>query len=115
MPIVDREYNKELGWEFLFTMKQNECFVFPNPDTGFNPKEIDLKDSANYSIISPNLYRVQKLASKYYVFRHHLETGIEDRKELQNITWKRIRSLNQLDGLIKVRINHIGKIVDVGE
>lgn len=115
MPIVDREYNKELGWEFLFTMKQNECFVFPNPDTGFNPKEIDLKDSANYSIISPNLYRVQKLASKYYVFRHHLETGIEDRKELQNITWKRIQSLNQMDGLIKVRINHIGKIVDVGE
>ncbi|MBR6541123.1 MAG: type II CRISPR RNA-guided endonuclease Cas9, partial [Bacteroidales bacterium] len=115
MPVVDREYNKELGWEFLFTMKQNECFVFPNADTGFNPKEIDLKDSANYSIISPNLYRVQKLASKDYNFRHHLETGIEDRKELQNITWKRIRSLNQMDGLIKVRINHIGKIVDVGE
>ena len=23
MPVVDREYNKELGWKFLFTMKQN--------------------------------------------------------------------------------------------
>ena len=30
MPIVDKNYNANLGWKFLFTMKQNEYFVFPS-------------------------------------------------------------------------------------
>lgn len=60
-PIVDREYRKSDGWQFLFTLKQNEYFVFPNAETGFNPNEVDLMDEKNYSIISPNLFRVQKM------------------------------------------------------
>ena len=96
-------------------MKQNEIFVFPNTETGFDPKEIDLLDSSNYSVISPNLFRVQKLSSKYYVFRHHLETMIVDKKPLQEYSWKRITSLKHLEGIVKVRINHIGQIVTVGE
>lgn len=113
LPIVDKEYNKADGWEFLFTMKQNEYFVFPDGD--FNPSEIDLTDPANYSLISPHLFRVQKLASKDYVFRHHLETTVEDKKELQEKTWKRITSLERLVNVVKVRVNHIGQIVAVGE
>lgn len=96
-------------------MKQNEYFVFPNPATGFNPSEIDLMDEENYARISPNLFRVQKLASKYYVFRHHLETKVDDDKRLQEITWKRLSSLKDIDKLVKVRINHLGQIVSVGE
>ncbi len=115
MPVVDKEYNKDKGWQFLFTMKQNEYFVFPNPTQGFDPTEIDLTDERNYSQISPNLFRVQKLSSKDYWFRHHLETTIDDKKALQNITWKRITSLNNLKGIVKVRIDHIGRIVHVGE
>ncbi len=115
MPVIDGEYKKDEGWEFLFTMKQNEYFVFPNPETGFDPKEIDLMDPDNYSVISPNLFRVQKIATKYYVFRHHLETTIEEAKQLQNIAWKRISTPNSLKGVSKVRINHIGQIVQVGE
>lgn len=114
-PIVDKDYNRSEGWKFLFSMKQNEYFVFPNEKTGFDPKEIDLLDPENYAIISPNMFRVQKIASKYYVFRHHLETAVADRKELQNITWKRIQSLNLLEGIIKVRVNHIGQIITIGE
>lgn len=114
-PIIDRNYKSDEGWEFLFTMKQNEMFVFPNKETGFDPKEIDLLDSSNYSVISPNLFRVQKLSSKYYVFRHHLETMIVDKKPLQEYSWKRITSLKHLEGIVKVRINHIGQIVTVGE
>lgn len=113
-PIVDKDYNSSEGWKFLFSMKQNEYFVFPNEKTGFDPKEIDLLDPENYAIISPNLFRVQKIASKYYVFRHHLETAVVDRKELQEITWKRIQSLNLLEGIVKVRVNHIGQIVTIG-
>lgn len=115
IPIIDKEYKSSEGWKFLFSMKQNEYFVFPNAETGFNPNETDLMNPNNYAIISPNLFRVQKIASKYYVFRHHLETTVEDTKELQNIAWKRIQSLGELDRLIKVRINHIGQIVSIEE
>lgn len=150
--IVDKSYKSSEGWSFVFSMKSNEMFVFPNKESGFDPNEIDLKDPANYAAISPNLFRVQKLSSKYYNFRHHLETvqdykpqiskklnfdenqyqGTQDdlKKErdkvlknetdlytnkLQNITWKRITSIDKLKGVVKVRINHLGKIVAVGE
>ncbi len=68
--------------------------------------------------ISKNLFRVQKLSkgtSRDYFFRHHLETTVDDKKELQEITWKRISSLDKLKNIVKVRINHIGQIVSVGE
>ena len=115
MPIVDREYNKELGWKFLFTMKQNEYFVFPDENSGFDPRDIDLTNPKNYSLISPHLFRVQKFTTGDYYFRHHLETIIEDKNELRDITWIRIRTTNKLKGIIKVRVNHVGKIVKVGE
>ena len=114
-PVVDREYKRSEGWQFLFSMKQNEYFVFPNKQTGFNPHELDLLNADNYSLISPNLYRVQKLSEGDYFFRHHLETNVESEKSLRDVTWKRIRSIQNLAGIVKVRINHIGKIVSVGE
>ena len=69
----------------------------------------------NNELISQNLYRVQKLTTKYYVYRHHQETSVEDIKELRDITWKRITFVNDLMNVIKVRVNHIGQIVSVGE
>ena len=41
-PIINKTYRQDEGWQFLFTMKQNEFFVFPNEKTGFNPNDIDL-------------------------------------------------------------------------
>lgn len=114
-PIIDREYNLELGWKFCFSMKQNEYFVFPNEATGFDPQTIDLLNPDNYSLISPNLFRVQAISSKDYWFRHHLETKVDKIKELKEITWKRITALQNLKGIVKVRINHTGKIVHIGE
>lgn len=115
LPIVDKDYKKAEGWQFLFTMKQNEYFVFPNEADGFNPNEVDLMDEKNYPVISKNLFRVQKLASKYYCFRHHLETTVEDVKELRDMTWKRIQNCDALVGIVKVRVDHVGRIVRVGE
>ncbi len=112
-PIIWKQHPKHTDWEFLFTMKQNEMFVFPNPETGFNPAEIDLKDKKNYDKISPNLFRVQKIGEKDYWFRHHLETVITN--NIKNTTFFRITSNNKLKGIVKVRINHMGKIVLVGE
>lgn len=113
--VIDKTYHQGLGWQFLFTMKQNECFVFPNEITGFDPTEIDLRDPANRALISPNLFRVQKIASKNYFFRHHLETELEERKELKNVAYKPQLGLNGIKGIVKVRINHLGHIVSVGE
>ena len=113
LPIVDKEYNKDKGWQFLFTMKQNEMFVFPSDD--FNPKEMDLFSSENSIKISKHLFRVQKISTKNYFFRHHLETTVENIKELNGVAYKSQLGLNSIEKIIKLRINHLGKIVYVGE
>ena len=116
LPVIDKNYRADDGWEFLYTLKQNEYFVFPNETTGFDPKDVDLLNPENYAIISPNLFRVQKFSYKNYVFRHHLETSIVDTSiQLKGITWRDFRSSKGLDKIVKVRVNHIGQIVAVGE
>ena len=123
LPIIDKTYKQEEGWQFLFTMKQNEYFVFPRYDTEgniiFNPKDYDeswFLNPDNYATISPNLFRVQKFTYKNYVFRHHLETTIDlSGYNFRGITWNDFRSSKGLDMIVKVRVNHIGKIVSVGE
>ncbi|AXG70022.1 CRISPR-associated endonuclease Cas9 [Kordia sp. SMS9] len=121
IPIIDESLNSHLGWKFLFTMKQNEMFVFPSDE--FNPKEVDLENPKNNKFISKHLFRVQKFskvtygnsAVRDYVFRHHLETELIDKKELKGIAYYQLKSIGMLEKLVKVRINHIGKIVQVGE
>lgn len=113
-PVISKDYNQGLGWQFLFTMKQNEYFIFPNEQTGFDPKSIDLLDPKNNKEISPNLFRVQKIATKDYFFRHHLETNVEDNSKLKGTTWRR-EGLGGIGKIVKVRINHIGEIVKIGE
>ncbi|MBR2200104.1 MAG: hypothetical protein IJ894_05050, partial [Bacteroidales bacterium] len=120
---INKELNSNQGWKFLFTMKQNEYFVFPNEETGFNPHEMDLTDPNNYASISPNLFRVQTMSKvkagnsfvRDYIFRHHLETTVSKNDALRNITYKQFKSVAFAKNIVKVRINHIGQIVAVGE
>ncbi|WP_320018701.1 type II CRISPR RNA-guided endonuclease Cas9 [Labilibaculum manganireducens] len=119
LPIINRQYKEKEGWQFLFTMKQNEYFIFPSKD--FDTKEIDLLAKENAKLISPNLFRVQKISTKNYLFTHHLETKAIDgailktKKQLSKVTYHFLQSTEPLRELIKVRINHIGEIVHVGE
>lgn len=121
LPIVDKDYNSEKGYQFLMTLKQNEMFVFPGDD--FDPNEIDLLDERNLEQVSRHLFRVQKISKVGYgnsfvrdfVFRHHLETTVEERKELRNMTYIQLKSLEGLRNIVKVRLNHLGKIVQIGE
>lgn len=123
LPIIEKNPKNEKGelldWIFLFTMKQNEYFVFPDND--FNPKEIDLLDIRNSKEISKRLFRVQKISSKNYVFNHHVETKsvdgdmLKNKKMLSEKSYYFIQTPNNLKNIIKVRINHLGKIVHVGE
>lgn len=124
LPPINRDLNSDKGWKFLFSMKQNEYFVFPNEETGFDPHEIDLTNPDNYATISPNLFRVQKMskvkAGNYYVrdyvFRHHLETTVsQNATALRNVIYKQFKSAAFAKDIVKVRINHIGQIVAVGE
>ncbi len=55
------------------------------------------------------------MATKDYYFRHHLETIVDENAFLRDITWKRVRNAEGLRGIVKVRINHIGQIVSIGE
>ena len=52
--------------------------------------------------------------TKDYFFRHHLETNVEDNSALKGITWRR-EGLSGLKDIVKVRLNHLGKIVHTGE
>lgn len=116
LPVIDKDFNHHLGWQFLFTMKQNELFVFPNEKTGFDPIGTDLLDPGNKKLISPNLFRVQKFAYKNYVFRHHLESSVANFSSiLRSTTWRDFRSSTGLDKIVKVRTNHLGDIVCKGE
>ncbi|MBR5435015.1 MAG: type II CRISPR RNA-guided endonuclease Cas9, partial [Bacteroidales bacterium] len=128
LPIVDKTYKQEEGWQFLFTMKQNEYFVFPRYDADgnfvFNPLDYDedwFKNPDNYAAISPNLFRVQSMskvmygnnAVRDYIFRHHLETTVTSK--LKGFTYQQYKSLAFIPYIVKVRVNHIGQIVSVGE
>lgn len=128
LPIIDKTYKQSEGWQFLFTMKQNEYFVFPRYDADgnmtFNPLEHDeawFKNPENYAEISPNLFRVQSIskvmygnnAVRDYIFRHHLETTVSSK--LKGLTYQQHKSLAFADKIVKVRVNHIGQIVSVGE
>jgi len=121
LPVIDKVFNEHLGWQFLFSMKQNEFFVFS--DENLDSQSIDFKDPINSKLISPNLYRLQKFskvtygnsAVRDYVFRHHLETCVDDKKELKDTAYKQIKSLPIFNKIVKVRINHIGQIVHIGE
>lgn len=110
-PVIRTQH--ESGAKLLMTLKRNEYFVFPHPEADFNPLDIDLLDPANKARISPHLFRVQNLSSKYFVFRHHLETTLDSENQTKDLTWKRVRSLKNMQGLIKVRLNALGDIVEV--
>ncbi len=110
LPIIDKSFNNHLDWKFLFSMKQNEMFVFPSEE--FNPNETDLIDYSNSKLISKQLFRVQKIGRKDYWFRHHLETTVTNNLEF---TYKRISSPNSIHNIVKIRTNHLGNIVQVGE
>lgn len=121
IPVIMKEHPEHPNWEFQFTMKQNEYFVFPADD--FDPNEIDLLNSDNAGEISPHLFRVATLSKveygnnivRDYVFRHHLETTTNKSISLKGSAFIPVKSLKDLDRIVKVRINHLGQIVETGE
>jgi CRISPR-associated endonuclease Csn1 len=108
----------EKGWLLKFSIKQNETFLIPPSEDFF--KDEDLKDISNKSALSPYLFRVQKFSKlqygnsyvREYMFRHQLETELNDKKVLNGIAFNTFKSLKPMKGIIKVRLNHLGNIVE---
>lgn len=100
------------GLHLHSSMQQNEMFVF-----GMSEKEVKAAiERGDYRQISEHLFRVKKLSSNEYVFRHHLDTEDDEyQSELKDTTWKKISSTKGLEGVVKVRVDNIGRIVAVGE
>lgn len=48
-----------------------------------------------------------------YKFRHHLETTVTS--DLKDVTYKQYKNLSFANYIVKVRINHLGQIVSIGE
>ena len=60
----------EKGKEIVATLQINDMFLL-----GLHDDELDWEDEA---LLNKHLYRVQKLSSKFYEFRHHCEATIEN-------------------------------------
>lgn len=114
IPIVQTELHDHPDWSLLFTLKQNEMFILP--DDEFDPNEIDLMDPKNRSVIAKHLYLVQNVSSLYYVLTHHYETmDISKNNNLKGWRFHRKQNLKGLEQWVKVRINHLGEVVAIGE
>ena len=109
--IVDVDYKAEEGWRHLFSIQRFDYLIVPDKENGFNPLTIDVCNPKNYHVISPHLFRVQKMSSKNYVLRQHLDTSNKTPDELKGIISIEIRSLNNFIGCIKVSIDRLGRIV----
>ena len=118
-PIINRENDPELG-SFQFSMQINDLFVFDLKHSQ-NPQEedeLDFHHPESRPLISKRLFRLQKMSKKGngsfdIHFRHHLETSVE--RNIPELTWINIQSNKQLDRLTKIRINHLGEIIKIGE
>ena len=51
--VIDKNYNQGIGWQFLFTMKQNEYFVFPKTEKREKVNE-ETGEIISRPIINPN-------------------------------------------------------------
>lgn len=109
-PIVDLNYHADEGWRHLFSIQRFDYLVVPDKVSGFDPSAIDVCNPANYPIVSPHLFRVQKMSSKNYVLRQHLDTSNKTPEELKGVTSIEIRSLSNFLGCMKVSVNRLGRI-----
>jgi CRISPR-associated endonuclease Csn1 len=104
-PIIDR--TDKPGLKFKFSLQINDLFVFD-----LNSEEIDFYNPDNRGMISKNLFRVQTISQRDYRFRHHLETTLDN----DNLLFlRRLRSLNELKKVTKVKLSQAGELISIGE
>ena len=97
-------------WVFVDSLQQDEMVVIGLSDEEFQ-RALEAQD---YRILSEHLYRVQKMSSKDYYFRYHLETSVaDDKNALGRIPkFHRVRSLSDYEkrNIRKVHVDLLGRI-----
>ncbi len=97
-------------WVFVDSLQQDEMVVI-----GLSDKELQRAlEVQDYHKLSEHLYRVQKVSSRDYWFRYHLETSVADDKNTSGRIPKfhRVRSLSDYEkrNIRKVRVDLLGRI-----
>ena len=91
------------------SMQQNEMFIL-----GMTEEDINVAiENRDYRQIGDYLYRMQKISTRNYMFRHHLETQIiDDDNSKKSRRYVNIRSIGALfsHNPFKVRIDCLGNI-----
>ena len=97
-------------WSFEQSLQENEMFIMGLANDIYENALVE----KNYSLLNQHLYRVQKISSSDYYFRHHLETKLDDSASAIEIgKYKRIRSFKafQQQNPHKVKISLLGKLI----
>jgi CRISPR-associated endonuclease Csn1 len=100
IPIV--QLSTAEGYTLMQTLQINDMFLL-----GLDEEDINWEDERLHYLLSPYLYRVQKLSSCYYTFRHHKASTIDnasDEKPIRSMkAWVQISP-------IKVQITTTGQL-----
>ncbi|WP_299759406.1 type II CRISPR RNA-guided endonuclease Cas9 [uncultured Pontibacter sp.] len=93
------------GYTLVQTLQINDMFLL-----GLSEEDISWNGPNLHKLLSPYLYRVQKLSSMYYTFRHHKASTIEHAGEERAIrSMKGWQELNP----IKIQITPTGQLKKV--
>ncbi len=97
---------------FIISLQQNEMFVF-----NLSKEKLETEiNNGNNSILSPHLYRVQKITNSDYNFRHHLESRLEQKEETSIFSQlERFFRFNSISAFlakspIKIQMDTLGRI-----
>ncbi len=102
------------GWKFVMEMQQNKMFLMNMAAEAID----EAIRNNNITELSNHLYRVQKLTSKDYYFRHHTETQVgESSKFISSRKHIRIASIKALIAHEPraVDLSSLGGIMKIGE
>jgi CRISPR-associated endonuclease Csn1 len=106
-------------WQFVVSLQANEMFILGLEDGDFEMA----MENKDYQLLNKHLYRVQKIGSKDYSFRHHIETSVDDKYDgvtniALSLSMKKLLRLRSFGSWFaqyphKVRVNLLGEIAEV--
>lgn len=107
----ERDYNADKGWEYQYHLCKGDAVLFPDKENGFLPEMMSIEELNSSPLTRKNLFFVQKMSLNDYIFRHHTDNSVALDPDMKNFKYKKCSKGKDFEGVVKVYINHIGKIV----
>lgn len=99
----------EDGKEMITVLEINDMFLIGMPS---NWHENDVWKTLSSDKLSPYLYRVQKISTMYYTFRHHLASTLDNpEQEFRIVSFKAWQEFNP----IKVKVTRDNRILEFND